>query len=195
MGILLNLTEEYFKDEKRSEDMTEFDKYLDEVEWVDLGHPKYLFAKKDFCEDYTQEYDSKNFLTTYDLYEYTKDIKSRYKFITKDVMLWLLENTSIDWDYFTTNSGNITLQRIILKKDDKDIEINMFHQGVSNFETGTPRVRFRYAYEFEKKDDKYYVSWFEINPYNIKGNVYEKELEIVDFPKLSLFKIKILKTK
>ena len=33
---------------KREEDVSEFERYLRDVEWVDLGHPDFLFAKKDF---------------------------------------------------------------------------------------------------------------------------------------------------
>ena len=34
--------------EKRIEDLTEFDKYFKNIEWVDMGHNKVLFAKYDF---------------------------------------------------------------------------------------------------------------------------------------------------
>ena len=36
--------------EKRQEDITKFDKYLPTIEWVDMGHPDYLYAKYDFQE-------------------------------------------------------------------------------------------------------------------------------------------------
>lgn len=34
--------------EKRAEDKTEFEDYINEIEWVDMGHPEYLFAKYDY---------------------------------------------------------------------------------------------------------------------------------------------------
>ena len=36
---------------KELEDITDINEYIDTVEWVDMGHPKYLFAKYD-CEKY-----------------------------------------------------------------------------------------------------------------------------------------------
>ena len=67
--------------EKRLGDITEFDKYLKTVEWVDIGHPKYLFAKYD-CEKYFDVKDIENIIN-----ELPKNIKiagkKEFDYLTK----------------------------------------------------------------------------------------------------------------
>ena len=37
--------------EKRMGDLTEFDRYIETIKWVDMGHPDYLFAEYDYAGD------------------------------------------------------------------------------------------------------------------------------------------------
>lgn len=49
-GIWTKGVERSKNDEKRIGDKTPYDNYFKNIEWVDLEHPKYLFAKNDFPE-------------------------------------------------------------------------------------------------------------------------------------------------
>ena len=63
MKKLSEINEGFWKDgikraksnEKRIEDITEFDKYIETIEWVDMGDSEYLYAKFDYDEMFSME--------------------------------------------------------------------------------------------------------------------------------------------
>ena len=83
--------------EKRLGDITELDKYIDSITWVDLGHNEYLFAKLESNELFTVE-DIINM-------NFPKDIK----FMDYDLFNWIFEysdkirSTRIDGNNFFQN--------------------------------------------------------------------------------------------
>ena len=83
--------------EKRLGDITELDKYIDNVTWVDLGHKEYLFAKLEYNELFTVE-DILNM-------SFPKDIK----FMDYDLFNWIFEysdktrSTHVDGSNFFQN--------------------------------------------------------------------------------------------
>ena len=64
--------------EKRTEDLTEIDYYINEIEWVDLGHPDYLFSAHD-----------KKFKII-DILDYKWDEKINY--MDEKIHDWILDN-------------------------------------------------------------------------------------------------------
>lgn len=57
MGILAKTLNRSKSNKKRKEDMTDFISYLNNIKWVDLGHPDVLFAKVDFTNDTQNKYE------------------------------------------------------------------------------------------------------------------------------------------
>ena len=71
--------------EKRTEELTEIDDYIKETEWVDLGHPDYLFSAHD-----------KEFKII-DILDYKWDEKINY--MDEKIHDWILDNcTFVDED-------------------------------------------------------------------------------------------------
>ena len=93
MGVLKNITDEYFGLSQRDEDKHPFEKYIEKVEWVDIGNRKYLFAKTDF-EDNTLE--PKELL---EIFKVIEKYNGEYLPMTKDVFKWILNMKTIDIDW------------------------------------------------------------------------------------------------
>lgn len=131
MGILLNLTKEYFGELMRKEEETDFDIYFKNIEWVDMGHPKYLFADTDFKYDTTRkEYDYRECLSTISEFIYViKKLKigvdKKYRLMKREDMLWLLENNK--FKFVDTKIKGISYgEKIVVENNGKKVEINTF---------------------------------------------------------------------
>lgn len=194
MGVLLNLTEEYFKKTKRTEDFTEFDKYLYSVEWVDLGHPKYLFAKTDFKRDKEKltycENDALNAIEVYDILENMNPV---YKPMTRSTFFWLVENCECTLSYISSFS----VEKMTFKKGTT---------GIDMISPGSCHFYYWFAYECKKELarkvfplDKYYMSWFSFMPsdFENKDKIKKsgKKLEYILEPENKCFFIKMMKLK
>ena len=65
--------------EKRLGDKSPIDNYLKNIEWVDLGHREYLFAKLDFEDRFTTE----------ELLQIKKSLPNGIKMLTRSQHTWL----------------------------------------------------------------------------------------------------------
>lgn len=68
--------------EKRLGERTPFDDYIPTIEWVEMGHPDYLFAKDDFIEDELMTIDEIRKLKLPDGIEIVDEDTFRYLFDT-----------------------------------------------------------------------------------------------------------------
>lgn len=108
MGFLSKTLGRSHKDEKRIEDSIPFDTYIKKIEWIDLGHKNFLFAKYDFPLDYTRT--DENLLSIEEILEIEKRLPSNIHIITKSNLEWLKHNCKIvkynpeNWDNFLTHS-------------------------------------------------------------------------------------------
>lgn len=104
MGVLKNLTDEYFKKTMREEDVTPFDRYMKTVKWVDMGHPKFLFAENEIHKDI--DYSSHR-VSEKELFNFNENYKGEYELMDERVMKWLLENNS-----FSLTRENIPYRKV-----------------------------------------------------------------------------------
>lgn len=101
MGVLKNITDEYFGGITREEDMTDFKKHLKTVEWVDLGHPKFLFSKEDFLKrpevfyKYHQLGDEDLFSAN-EIMEIKNSLPDNMRLMTKSTCSWLFEKNDFE---------------------------------------------------------------------------------------------------
>lgn len=116
MGILKNITDEYFGLSQRDEDKHPFEKYIENVEWVDIGNRKYLFAKTDF-EDNT--FESKELS---EIFKVIEKYNGEYLPMTKDVFKWILNMKTIDIDW-----RKYTMDKILVydKNGNEEMEIKI----------------------------------------------------------------------
>lgn len=108
MGVLKNITDEYFNETTREEDMTDFKKHLKTVEWVDLGHPKFLFSKEDFLKrpDVYRQYhqlSDNDLFNANEIMEIKNSLPDNMRLMTKSTCWWLFEKN--DFERVEEHSG------------------------------------------------------------------------------------------
>lgn len=69
--------------EIRKGDRTDFEKFIDTIEWVDIGHPDYLFSKFDFYEGILPD----------ELFNLK--LPNNIKYMDNQDLKWLKKNTSL----------------------------------------------------------------------------------------------------
>lgn len=82
--------------EKRIEDMSDFEKYLNHVEWMDIGHEEYLFAKYDIYEEPNANYyeDTRNnfLFSIVEIKDIEKSLPKGVYIMNDDDIEWIKEN-------------------------------------------------------------------------------------------------------
>ena len=79
--------------EKRTEDITPFDKYIPQINWVDLGHPDILFAELDFSV-LTENND--DLLSINDIKQIIKTLPKDISIMTSDHYNWLTQTQGLE---------------------------------------------------------------------------------------------------
>ena len=129
--------------ERRIEDLNEFDEYLRTgIEWVDMGHPKYLFAKYD-----------------YEKYFDVKDIEDIIRILPKDIKVagkkefdYLTQNCKYFADYLPQTDTFIfkymsNQKDVVCCKVSKILGTPYFNRVTSQVDDKFVNIRF---YEFNK---------------------------------------------
>ena len=78
--------------EKRLENKTPIDDYLKTIEWVDLGHPKYLFAKYDYGYSDRHRY---SYLSLNEVEKIIGNLPKGISYLQKPVVDWIKEECNI----------------------------------------------------------------------------------------------------
>lgn len=92
MGFLSKTISRAKSGDKRIEDETPFDRYLKNVEWVDMGNRNILFAKHDFPLDYLR---TDNKLSFNDIKEILESLPDNISIISKSQIKWLRDNCKV----------------------------------------------------------------------------------------------------
>lgn len=90
MGFLSKTYERYITGEKREEDKTPMDRYLESIRWVDLGHDDFLFAMYDFPLNYLDE--SSELLSLVDLEHIQQNLPEGVYVLSKGLIKWIQDN-------------------------------------------------------------------------------------------------------
>lgn len=149
MGVLKKLTDEYFGNTIREEDIHPFESYLKNVKWVDLGHRKYLFAETDF---------ESNTFCTKELVKICEIVGGDYKFVEREEFIWLLKRDNIQME-----EKNGLIHKIIVSNKKSEIEIKIpdrlsgskfrFFYGFINKNYSTDTNLYYYTFGFENTSD------------------------------------------
>lgn len=124
MGVLKSLTDEYFGKTKRDEEKTPFEKYMENVEWVDIGNRSYLFAKTDF-EDNTFEIKD-----IFEICDTLKKYGNKYSLMTKNIFQSIVKRKNTD-----IKGGKQDMERIVVcdKNGNETMEIKI--PSIGNYDT------------------------------------------------------------
>ncbi len=92
-----------------------------------MGHPKYLFAKKDFKRNVArEEYADEDHMTFSEFKDMIKKLKlgwrKDYKLMRREDMLWLLENNN--FEFVIKDKPYYIGEKIIIENNGNKIEIN-----------------------------------------------------------------------
>lgn len=79
--------------EKRIEETTPFERYLKDIEWIDLGNPDVMYAMNDFPIDY--ENSNNDLLSINDIRELKLILPEDVAIITKANIKWLKDNCNV----------------------------------------------------------------------------------------------------
>ena len=131
MGILRKIADEYFGNRRREEDKNDFDRYFETINWVDMGHPKYLFSDKDFKRDLKRtEYGKDDYMSPEEmLYVKERYVSGAYDFMDRRTMKRLLEKNDFHFIIKTYEKPDYTnVNRMVVEKQGSDdtVEINTF---------------------------------------------------------------------
>ena len=130
--------------QKRLEDSTDFDIYVnsDEIEWVDMGHPKYLFAKY----DYEKPFDVK------DIEGIIKRLPKNIKIAGKKEFDYLTQNCKYFTDYLPQTDTFVfkymsNQKDVVCCKVSKILGTPYFNRVTSHVDDKFVNIRF---YEFNR---------------------------------------------
>jgi hypothetical protein len=162
MSVIKNITTEYFGDVKRDEDITPFDRYMETVEWVDMGHPKYFFAKTDFLkrpdvyEKYKQIGDNDEFsaIEICDLLENIRQYEG-CSLMTKPTFWWLMKKNDFELIRGKQLNG-LSKEKMLITKPGTDISIDLFLDWKSFDDT--------YISNSVKRGEYYYIDKYTFSP-------------------------------
>lgn len=140
---------------RRGEDITEFDKYIKEIEWIDMGHPDVLYAMLDY--PLIKKIDNEDVMLSID------DIKDIINNLPEDVSImnrkqieYLKKNTEISTDTKYEKKGDDHPNKIICKNEHGEILFNLYDPYSFMFSQTTYFLKFdnkykKYEYEHVQK--------------------------------------------
>lgn len=87
--------ERNLRGEKRLGDETDFEKYIKNIEWVDMGHPDVLFAKYDFPKSYEDMDKDECMFSLNEVEQIAKSLPNGVKILSGKQIDWLKRNCHI----------------------------------------------------------------------------------------------------